>query len=248
MRETINLIGMTIDRVTMDGALKRIEGFLSEDRVHACFTPNSEFMMDAYHDPDFAAILKKGDMLTPDSMGVVVASRIMGCPLPCKVAGVEVARNTVTHFGQKGVGIYFFGGRPGVAQAAADNFRASYPGINIVGCRDGYFTAADESGIVAEINASGAEVLLVGLGAPKQEAWIDNHRKDLKVKVCIGVGGSLDVFAGRIKRAPVFYRKIYLEWLYRLCREPWRFRRMLKIPKFLLLAVGVRLGLKQGIK
>ena len=248
MRNTINLLGIPIDKVTMEGALARIEEFLSEDIVHACYTPNSEFMMDAYHNPEFAAILRKGDMLTADSMGVILASRIMRCPLPGKVAGVDVAKNTLLHFGPKGIKFYFFGGKEGVVIEAADRLREFCPEIKIVGHRHGYFMESDEDMIVADINASGADILLVGLGAIKQETWIHNHRRDLKVKVCIGCGGSLDVFAGRIKRAPAFYRKICLEWLYRLYKEPWRFKRMLKIPKFIILTIFIRLGLKEEIK
>ena len=229
----------------MNEALERIQGFLSENRVHVCYTLNSEIMMDAYRDSTFSAVLKLGDMLTADSLGVVLASKILGCPLPGKVAGVDLTKNTLAFFSRKDVKFYFFGGRPGVAVTAAENIREAYPGINIVGCRHGYFTDGDEAEIVAGINASEADILLVALGAIKQETWIHKHREDLRVKVCIGCGGSLDVFAGRVERAPDFYRKIGLEWLYRLYKEPWRFKRMLKIPKFLTLIMCVKLGVKE---
>ncbi len=126
-------------------------------------------------------------------------------------------------------------------EEAAKKILESHPSIEISGCRDGYFSKDNEPEIIDQINSSGADILLVALGAPKQEIWIHEHKSLLKVKVCIGVGGSLDVFAGTAKRAPAFFRNNGLEWLYRLYREPWRYKRMLDLPRFTLLAVGTRL-------
>ncbi len=125
-----------------------------------------------------------------------------------------------------------FGGKPGVAEEAKEKLLSEYSNLNIVGLRNGYFNPEEEAEIVGEINASGADIVFVCLGAPKQEEWIDRHREELNVRVAMGIGGSLDVFAGRVERAPEFFCKTGLEWFYRLCKEPWRIGRMMDLPKF----------------
>ncbi|MCX7921000.1 MAG: WecB/TagA/CpsF family glycosyltransferase [Clostridia bacterium] len=245
MRKTVDIIGIPIDSVTMNEAVEKVRGFLSEDRVHTIYTPNAEIMMDAYRNSDFKGILTSADLLVPDGAGVVLASKILGVKLPEKVAGIDLTRNTFSINENRKIKYYFFGGQPGVAETAAQNLIKVYPHIEIVGCSDGYFDKDKEKEIIQRINSSGADMLLVALGGQKQEKWIHTHKKELKVKVCIGVGGSLDVFAGKATLAPEFFRKNGLEWLYRLYKEPWRFKRMLKLPEFILLIIAVKLKLKK---
>jgi N-acetylglucosaminyldiphosphoundecaprenol N-acetyl-beta-D-mannosaminyltransferase len=144
---------------------------------------------------------------------------------------------------KKPIKFFLFGGKPGIAETAHANIICDYPQAEVVGTRNGYFTADDQESIINEINNSGANVLLVCLGAPKQEQWIHANKDKLKVQACLGVGGTLDILAGNVKLAPDFFRDNGLEWLYRLFKEPWRFRRMLRLPKFILYIVGIRLGL-----
>lgn len=132
-----------------------------------------------------------------------------------------------------------------MAEEAAKKVQTENPDINIVGIRNGYFSADEESNIIEQINASNPDVLLVALGAPRQEKWIYKNKHRLNAKICIGVGGTFDVLAGRAKRAPVFFQKNGLEWLYRLYKEPWRFIRMLDLPRFILLVTAKKVGLKK---
>jgi N-acetylglucosaminyldiphosphoundecaprenol N-acetyl-beta-D-mannosaminyltransferase len=244
MRKTVNIMGVPVDNVTMAEAVDRVKLFLDEDSVHTVFTPNAEIMMEAQRDREFKGVLKAADMVIADGAGVVLASKILGTPVPERVPGYDLTRGTFTI--DRNIKYFFFGCKPGVAQAAAEKVLGAYTGIEVVGCRDGYFSKDDESNIIEQINLSGADILLVALGAPKQEKWIDKHKDKLRVKVCIGVGGSLDVLAGTAKRAPEFYQKHNIEWLYRLCKEPNRFLRMLDLPRYVILAFAVKLGLRRN--
>lgn len=240
MRKTIKILDVPVDSVTMREAVARVNSFLEEDRVHTIYTPNAEIMMAAQRDPGLKNILRQSDMVVADGAGVVLASRLLKRNLPEKVSGIDLVKNTFT-MERKGKTRYFlFGSKPGTAEEAGKNLLNMYPGIEIAGCRNGYFSEGEEPDIINEINSSGADILLVALGAPKQEKWIHEHRKKLKVRVCIGVGGSLDVFAGTAELAPEFLRKNGLEWLYRLYKEPKRYKRMLDLPRFILRVLASR--------
>lgn len=244
MRKTIDIMGIPVDEVTMGDALERFKFFLNEDRLHTVFTPNAEIMMDAAADEHLAEILKSADMVIPDGAGVVLASKILGTPLPEKVPGFDLAKNSFSMDNGGKIKYFFFGSKPGVAEKAAEIIMSEHSNIIVIGTRDGYFKDEDNEGIVNDINNSGADILLVALGAPKQEKWIYKNRDSLKVKVAIGVGGTLDVLAGNVLLAPAFFRDNGLEWLYRLYKEPWRYKRMLKLPKYVLKTIGYRLSSK----
>lgn len=241
MRNTVDILGTKIDNITMEKALKTLRCFLDTDTVHTVYTPNSEIMMAAHRDPQLKEILNKGDMVIADGAGVVLASRILGTKLPEKVAGFDLVKNTFEYASRKSIRVFLFGSKPGIAETAAENIVKTFPGVKMVGCRNGYFSTEEESSIIEQINSSNADILLVALGAPKQEKWIHKNINVLKPKVCIGVGGTIDVFSGQTKLAPDFFRKNSLEWLYRLCKEPKRFKRMLDLPRFILLVFYNRL-------
>lgn len=244
MRNSVDVLGVQVDKVTMQGAVQKVETFVSEDRVHSIYTPNAEIMMAAQRDSGLKDILNAADMLVADGAGIILASKILGLGLPEKVSGIDLVKNIFPVSKEKGYKFFFFGSKPGVAAAAGEKMVSTYPGVEIVGYRDGYFSPADEDGIIEEINSSGANIVLVALGAPKQEKWIHANKSRLKARVCIGVGGSLDVYAGQVKLAPELLRRMGLEWLYRLYREPWRYKRMLDLPRFVLRVLAVKLGLK----
>jgi N-acetylglucosaminyldiphosphoundecaprenol N-acetyl-beta-D-mannosaminyltransferase len=181
--------------------------------------------MQALNDEELADVIRHCGLVVPDGSGVVWALRRHGDVVQ-KVAGVDLVRAMAARAGKEGFGIYFLGAKPGVAREAADNLAAQFPGMRIAGARDGYFKPEDEPALFDEIRAAKPDILLVALGVPRQEKWIVQHQKALGVAVAMGVGGSLDVFAGRVKRAPAGFQRLHIEWLYRLIQEPWRFQRM----------------------
>ena len=240
MPEKIDIHGVMMDNVTMDEALKRVLEMLKHQGPYKIYTPNSEIVMQAYRNPDLKALLNKADLLIADGAGVVLASGILGCRLKEKVSGIDLTRRLFINTDRRITSFFIFGGKPGVAEQASINLLSDFPRANILGFRNGYFKEEEVPDIIRQINTSGAEILLVGLGAPKQEKWIHEHAHELNCKVIIGVGGSIDVFAGTASLAPEFMRKAGLEWLYRLIKEPSRYKRMMDLPRFILLTLKTR--------
>ena len=232
MSNKVNILGVKVDKVTTEGATDKIMQFLSGDKLSKVYTPNSEIIMTAYKNNEFKAVLNDADLLTADGIGVVYASRILKNPISERAAGYDIACEVLKRINGTSYGLFLFGGKPGVAEAAKENLLQKYPSLNIVGMRNGYFKPEDEEEIVRQINESGADIVFVCLGAPKQELWIDKYKDSLNVKVAMGIGGSLDVFAGTVQRAPEFFCRHGLEWFYRLVKEPSRAGRMLALPKF----------------
>lgn len=232
MNNKVNILGVAVDKVNVSGAVDKIMQFLNEDRLHSVYTPNSEILMAAYKDENFKEVLNKSDLLTADGIGVVYASRILKNEISERAAGYDIACELLERVKGTSYKVFLFGGKPGVAETAKEKLEEKYHGINICGTRNGYFKPEDEAEIIDEINESGADILFVCLGAPKQEMWINDNRDKLKARVALGIGGSLDVFAGTALRAPEFYCKHGLEWFYRLMKQPSRAGRMLALPKF----------------
>ena len=230
--DKVNILGVRVDRIGIDDAAKKIFGFLSGDKCAKVFTPNSEIIMIGYNDKSFADILNSADLLTADGIGVVKAAQILKRPVPERAAGFDIACKLLEMLSKSEYSLFLFGGKPGIADTAAEKLKEKYPGLKIAGTRNGYFKPEETPEIVNEINDSGADVVFVCLGAPKQEYWISENADSLKTKAALGVGGSLDVFAGTVERAPDFYCKHGLEWFYRLVKEPWRAKRMTALPKF----------------
>ena len=230
--DKVNILGVNVDMVTIEQAADKIVEFLGKNKLHSVFTPNAEIIMAAYRDKEFADILNRSELLTADGIGVVYASRILKKPISERAAGYDIACRVLDKISGSGHKLFLFGGKPGVAETARDKLLEKYPNLNIVGTRNGYFKPEEDAEIVKEINDSGADIVFVCLGAPKQEKWIDAQRNNLNVKVAMGIGGSLDVFAGTVERAPAFFCNHGLEWFYRLYKEPWRIGRMMDLPKF----------------
>ena len=235
--EKTNILGVNVDKITYHDAVSRIMKMLNEPGNHMVFTPNSEIILMAYKDENFCGILNSADLLTADGIGVVYASRIVGDPVPERVAGFDVACGVIDEISQSGHRLFLFGGQPGVAEKAAESLKEEYPLISIVGTRDGYFQPEETDSIIDEINASGADLVFVCLGAPKQENWIFENQARLNCHVMMGVGGTLDVLAGTAERAPEIWCDLGLEWLYRLIKQPSRFFRMMALPKFALTVI-----------
>lgn len=231
--DKVNILGVNIDMLTINEAADKVFSFLDENnKCSMIFTPNSEIIMMGYKDDKFRDILNSASLLTADGIGVVYASRILKKPLKERCAGYDLSVELMKKLNKSNHGIFLFGGKPGVAEKARDELLKDYPDLKISGIQNGYFSEDEEPDIVNKINESGADLLFVCLGAPKQEKWIYKHRNELKVKAALGVGGSLDVFAKNVKRAPDFFCKTGLEWFYRLIKEPSRFKRMTVLPVF----------------
>ncbi len=234
MRNTVNVLGVNVDKVTFAEAVDIAEKLAKTEGVSAIFTPNPEIIMAARADDEMRQILNSADLCTADGIGVVYGAKILGDPVPERVAGFDVTCALLERLSKTGEGIFLFGSKPSVAEEAKRRLEEKYKGIVISGTCNGYFTEDQEDNIVDMINSSKAKVLLVCLGAPKQEKWIAKHRKDLKVNLCLGVGGTLDVLSGTAKRAPEIFIKLNLEWAYRILKNPSRIGRFAALPKFVI--------------
>lgn len=236
----LDVMGLQFDNVTMNEALARADAFLSGDKTVCVVTPNAEIAYEALHDASLRKLLNSADLMLPDGAGVVLASKLLKTPLKEKVAGVDFAAGLLKLLAKNQQSVFLLGAKPGVAETAAEKMVQMTPGLRIAGLHDGYFT--DEAPIIAQINESGADVLFVCLGSPKQELFMQRYRQALGVKIMIGLGGSLDAFAGTVKRAPQWMIRMNLEWLYRLIKEPKRFGRMLRLPKYLFAVMKTRIS------
>ncbi len=241
MRNTVEILGVKIDKVTEEEALAKAMEFLKGDKVAKIYTPNPEIIMSARNDSEFMEILNDADLCTADGIGVVYGAKILNDPVPCRVAGFDLTCNILDKMKDTEDGVFLFGAKPGVAEIAASKLEEKYPGLKVMGTNDGYFTDKDVPAIIEKINKSGAKLVLVCLGAKKQEKWIkDNCDKLTDVRLCMGVGGTVDVFAGNVKRAPQIFIKLNLEWLYRLCKQPSRIGRLMALPKFMVAVLRSR--------
>lgn len=234
MRKMTQILDVPFDALTMAEAMEKVMGFLADGKQHYICTPNPEIVMEAQRDKELMKILREADLVVPDGVGVVWASRYSEILLTERVAGYDLTQNIFSRIAGKDETVYFFGAAPGVAANAARQMKKVYPGLKIVGGHNGYFDAEEEKKIIGDIKRLSPSILLVGLGAPKQEKWIYEHLEEVGAKVAIGVGGCFDVMAGNVKRAPKLFQKLGLEWFYRLITQPTRWRRMLRLPKFVL--------------
>ena len=241
MPEKIDIHGVMIDNVNMDEALEIVLAMLKGKTANKIFTPNAEIIMQANRDPELLNILNSAELVIPDGAGVILASRILKCRLKEKVSGIDLVKEILKNTKKKPVSFFMLGGKPGIAEKASINILSDYPKAKIMGFRNGYFEESETPEIIKQINDSKAEILLVGLGAPKQEKWIHKYAGQLNSKVIMGIGGAIDVFAGNAALAPEFMRKAGLEWLFRLIKEPGRYKRMLDLPRFMILTFKKRL-------
>ena len=232
----IDLLDVPVDRLDMAQALDRVEQFVAERSPHMIVTSDTSSIVRARNDPELQEIMRRADLVTPDGIGVVWMARVLGQPLRERVSGVDLMDGICERASRKGYDVYLLGAAPGVAEQAAANLCRRYPGLRIAGCHHGYFSPGEEPGVVAQIAGSRPDILFVAMGIPKQEKWIRGHLAELGVAVAIGVGGSFDVMAGVVRRAPQWVRALGLEWLYRTVRDPRRIPRLLAIPRFIWMA------------
>lgn len=242
--ETAKILGVNFHNVTLTTAVDTAAAQIRAHKKGYVVTPNSEIVYAAQEDTALRDILNRASLVLPDGIGVVYAARILGEKLSGKVAGCDFAEALVYRMSQEGMRLFLLGAKPGVAEMAAANLTKKYPGLVVSGTRDGYFKTDQEA--IDAVNAAGADVLFVCLGAGKQERFMAGHMDELNVTLSCGLGGSLDVFAGTVQRAPAIFIKLGLEWFYRLIKEPYRIGRMMSLPKFMLRVLRVRIFGKRG--
>lgn len=234
-----DVLGVGFDNVTKAEAVERALELIDAREGRYVVTPNPEIVMLAKENPALKEALAGADIVLPDGAGIVKGAAILGRPMKEKVPGIDFACGVMARLAERGGSVYLFGAKPGVAEAAAETLRTKFPGLVISGTSDGYFS--DDGPIIEKIEDAAPDFLLVCLGAPKQELWMAKMSGKLPVGLMVGLGGSLDVFAGTVKRAPEAWQKLDLEWLYRLLKEPRRIGRMMKLPLFVIEAAGERL-------
>jgi len=234
------ILGIDVDIINKDEALEIFKELMGKEGFDMIVTPNSEIIENATRDAELSALISEAGLIIPDGIGLVYASKILGYDLSERVTGVDFLTEILAYLSDTGKSIYLFGSKPAneetesVADMAASKMKEKFPQLRIAGTHHGYFKQEDESAIVSDINASGADFLCVALGSPKQEKFMKAHASEFtSVRAGIGVGGSLDVWAGTVKRAPEFYQKHGLEWLYRFAKQPSRWKRMLRLPVFM---------------
>jgi N-acetylglucosaminyldiphosphoundecaprenol N-acetyl-beta-D-mannosaminyltransferase len=240
--ESLQILGCRLDLLDADRATNRIVE-LARDRAGAqIVTLGTEMVVYAQRDPEFRKIVNRCALSLCDTVGLLAVARSRGARLRRRVTGVELVEHVCARAAGERMSVYMLGGADGVAADAAAILETRFAGLEIAGTRNGYFPDEDSATIAAEIRSSGAQVLFVGLGAPRQEIWLSKYLRATGCGTGIGVGGSFDVISGRARRAPVLWRRLGLEWLYRLTKEPRRWRRQLALPYFVWLLLLERLG------
>jgi N-acetylglucosaminyldiphosphoundecaprenol N-acetyl-beta-D-mannosaminyltransferase len=256
MRQTVGILGTPIDLLDTQGVMGRLEQFIQERRFHQVATANTDFLINAISDPELRYILRNAELVVPDGMPVVWASKLMRAPLPERVTGADLVPALAAMAAKNGYRVYMLGAAPDVAKKARGILEETYPGLQIVGCVSPPLTPLldmDHETILRDIEKASPDILLVAFGNPKQEKWIHMHRERLRsIPVCIGVGGTFDFIAGETSRAPEWMQKSGLEWCYRLGQDPkrlwkryykdfWQFARYV-IPQWWVLRHGHRAG------
>lgn len=231
---TCNILGVPINNINLKEAVALVLLYLENDEKKMIFTPNPEFIINALEDKEFMDILNKSNLNIPDGIGVVIGGKILGYKMRERVAGFDLVQNIFYKIKNTDKTVYFLGASEETIQLAKKMMEKKYKGLKIIGVNNGYFNEEQEKLIIDNINNLCPDLLLVGLGSPRQEKWIYNNKDKINAKIMIGVGGSFDVMSGNTKRAPKIFIKLNLEWFYRLITQPTRFKRMLKLPLFIL--------------
>lgn len=245
----VRVLDFPVDAVDLAGAVRAVLGLVEArpaGRTRLVVTVNPEILLAAARDPLLARVLTEADLVVPDGIGVVWASRLLGRPLPERVPGIDLMQRLLAEAAARGLGVYLLGARPEVIAAAAAEARRRFPGLRLLGYRDGYFGPEEEARVAAAVREAAPDLLFAGMGAERELKWLYRHRERLGAAVAMGVGGSFDVLSGRLRRAPPWMRRYGLEWLYRLWQEPSRWRRQLALPRFALRVLAEALAAPRG--
>ncbi|WNR44672.1 WecB/TagA/CpsF family glycosyltransferase [Paenibacillus roseipurpureus] len=230
----VRIYGVPISKMSMKQTVDYLAQVIEQRQPHQVITANPIMVMAAQDDPAYLSMMQRAELIVPDGTGVVWAANRVGQPVAERVPGFDLIHELMKVGEKKSWKVFLLGASPEVIQAAADKLRTTYPGVSLVGVRDGYFKDAQDAEVIQAIVDAAPDILLVGRAAANQEPWIGKYKSQLGVPVMMGVGGSFDVLSGKLKRAPVLFQKLRLEWFYRLLQEPWRYKRMLLLPQFAL--------------
>lgn len=228
----INVLGVGFDNMTAEQAVAEGVRLMDTGGAHYVVTPNPEIVEVCREDAAARDAVNGADLVLADGIGVIYGAKILGTPLKGRVTGIGFAQGLMERMAENGRTLFLLGAKPGVAEKAAERLQEQYPGLRIAGTHDGYFR--EDAPVTAAIRESGADVVFVCLGAPKQEKWMQKNGPDTGAHLLVGLGGCLDVFSGEVKRAPEIFQKLGLEWLHRLVKNPSRIGRMMKLPLFLI--------------
>ena len=234
----VEVLGVGFDNMTMEEALAEGLRLMETDGAHYVVTPNPEIVEVCRQDPDAMEAVSNAALVIADGIGVVYGAKILGTPLKGRIPGIEFAQCLMEKMAENGKSLFLFGAKPGVAEEAARRLQEKYKGLKIAGTHDGYFN--DDETVIRAIRESGADVVFVCLGAPKQEKWMYKNGEATGAHLLLGLGGCLDVFSGTVQRAPKIFQKLGMEWFYRLIKNPSRAGRMMKLPLFLVHAFAAR--------
>ena len=232
----IDVLGVGFDNITMDQAVAEGLRLSQTEGAHMVVTPNPEIVELCREDPALRSLVNGADLVLPDGIGILYGAKLLGTPLRQRLPGIEFAQALMAAMAQGEGTLFLLGAKPGVAEEAARRLERTYPGLKIAGTHDGYFQ--EDAPVAEAIRQSGAAVVFVCLGAPKQEKWIAQWGPATGAHLLVGLGGCLDVFSGSVKRAPRVFQRLGLEWLHRLMKDPRRIGRMMKLPLFMVHVAG----------
>ena len=236
----IHVLGVPIDRVSMADCLSRIQEFVNSGFPHLIVTADASGIVQAQTDVELQQLYETADLVTPDSAGVLWAAKRQGKPLSERVSGVDIVDSVCQRSSELGWRIFFLGASPGVAEQAAERMRLKHPGCNIVGTRHGFFPPESDQVVAAEVTIAKPDVLFVGMGIPRQEKFIRSTQDIIGARAALGVGGSFDVFSGKVKRAPRSLQRLKLEWLWRLAQNPKKIDKVMLLPRFVSLVLRTK--------
>lgn len=236
----IELLGLPVDALAMEATLHRIETFVESGTAHQHVVVNAAKVVQAQDDPELARVIRECDLISVDGMAVVWAGRLLGRPVPERVAGIDLMDNLLARAAQLGWRVYFLGARQDVVEDLVRREQRAHPGLVVAGFRNGYWQAHEEQSVVEAVTATRPDILLVAMSSPRKEQFLGAHKAQLAVPFAMGVGGSFDVVAGRVTRAPLWMQRIGLEWLHRLAQEPRRMAKRYVVgnTRFIILVVS----------
>ena len=232
--ESVKILGIKINKVSNKEAFDIFVELLKENETSSIFTPNPEIVMMAQKDQALEKAIFESDLVIPDGIGLIFASKLYNLGLSERVAGFDLMNKMLEYSNRRKLKIFLLGAKAGVAEKAKTSINDTYKNINIVGTHHGYFNEKESLEVLDLVNEKKPDILFVALGAGRQEKWINENKKIINASVAMGVGGALDVWSGDVKRAPEIFIKLNLEWLYRLVKQPTRLKRILEIPKFMM--------------